>query len=171
MRARAFAFAGHLFVFALLINPAYAQEPKPIEVAITTHLGDQQSFTQGDRISFLLSLDQKAFVYLFYRDANANLLQLLPNQYLKNHAYEAGIFMPLPSSGQAFQFTVQAPFGDEQLIVFASSNGDLQFPGSLLENGLILLDVDIGRISEDIKKGSLVYGGSELQIKTLPAVD
>jgi hypothetical protein len=146
---------------------AYAVESESIEVGITTHLGDQHSFTRGDRISFFLSLDQKAFVYLFYRDADANLVQLLPNQHLTNHAYEAGVFMPLPSSEQAFQFTVQAPFGDEQLIVFASSKGDFQFPGKLLENGLILLDVGIENFSETIKNASPVYGKSELRIKTL----
>ncbi len=60
----------------ICLAPALAGQPVPIEVGLTTHLGDRQSFVDGDRISFLLSLERDAYVYLFYRDADKNLLQL-----------------------------------------------------------------------------------------------
>jgi len=78
------------------------------------------------------------------------------------------MFIPLPAPGQAFQFTVQAPFGDEQLFVFASSYGDMQFSGNLLDNGLILVDTGIEQIAAEIRQASQAYGQSELRIKTLP---
>ena len=165
---RPIAVAGLLFVFALLSKPAYAVEPESIEVGITTHLGDQQIFTQGNRMSFFLSLDQKAWVYLFYHDAQLNLPQLLPNQHLKNHAYEAGMFIALPADGQAFQFPVQAPYGNEQLFAFASNRSDLRFSGRSLDNGLILLDTGIENITAKIREASQAYGQSVLQIKILP---
>ncbi|MDH3389796.1 MAG: DUF4384 domain-containing protein, partial [Gammaproteobacteria bacterium] len=69
-----------LLALLLASSPALAGEPRQVDVRLTTHLGDQQSFVDGDRISFLLSLESDAYVYLFYRDAEANLLQLLPNE-------------------------------------------------------------------------------------------
>jgi len=148
----------------------YAGEPRPVEVNITTHLGDRQSFVDGDRISFLLSLDNDAYVYLFYRDAAANLLQLLPNERMPDHFFSAGLFMPVPSAQQAFQFTVQPPYGEEFLYAIASSNDALAFPGKPLDNGLILLDGDLQRVIDDIRKESkLLFGRGELRLTTLPA--
>ena len=69
-----------------LINPVVAGEPETITVEITTHLGDQQAFVEGDVISFLLSLDRDAYVYLFYEDASASNLSDFP-KYAKPYTF------------------------------------------------------------------------------------
>jgi hypothetical protein len=148
----------------------YASEPQTLDVKITTHLGDQQSFVDGDRISFLLSLDSDAYVYLFYRDAASNLLQLLPNERMPDHFFNAGLFMPVPSAQQPFQFTVKPPYGDESIYAIASSNDALVFPGKPLANGLILLDQNPQQIIDVIRKKSKnSFGRGELRLTTLPA--
>jgi len=154
----------------VLLGPGLAGAAQPVDVNITTHLGDQQSFVDGDRISFLLSLDNDAYVYLFYRDAAANLLQLLPNERMPNHFFNAGLFMPVPSAQQAFQFTVQPPYGDEFIYAIASSNDALVFPGKPLANGLILLERDLEKIIDVIRtKSKRLFGRGELRLTTLPA--
>lgn len=156
----------------MLLSPGHglAGDTQPVDVNLTTHLGDQQSFVDGDRISFLLSLDADAYVYLFYRDAAANLLQLLPNERMPNHFFSAGLFMPVPSPQQAFQFTVQPPYGDEFIYAIASSNDTLAFPGTPLANGLILLEGDLEEISDIIRaKSKRLFGRGELRLTTLPA--
>ena len=154
----------------LLSGPFAAAAPNPIDIRITTHLGDRQNFVDGDRLSFLLSLDKDAFVYLFYRDAGGNLLQLLPNERMPRHYFDAGLFMPVPNETQPFQFEVAPPYGDETLHAIASDNGDLYFPGQPLQNGLILLQDDIDAIGGRIEKGSVkIFGRADLMIKTVPA--
>lgn len=147
-----------------------ASQPQPVDVNITTHLGDQQSFVDGDRISFLLSLDNDAYIYLFYRDAESNLLQLLPNERMPDHFFNAGLFMPVPSAQQPYQFTVKPPYGDESIYAIASNNDALVFPGKPLANGLILLAGDLQQVIDDIrKKSKLLFGRAELRLTTLPA--
>ena len=44
-----------------------------IPVELTTHLGDQQQFIDGDEIQFLLSLGSDAYIYMYYIDASIRL--------------------------------------------------------------------------------------------------
>lgn len=158
-----------LLVLLVLTNSALAGDPRLVDVRITTHLGDQQSFVDGDRISFLLSLESDAYVYLFYQDAGANLLQLLPNERMGDHFFSAGLFMPVPSAQQKFQFAVQPPHGDEFIFAVASDNDALVFPGKPLANGLIVLNAEIETIVAGIKKNSSgLFGRAQLRLTTLP---
>lgn len=171
------AVAGRAGVAALLLlmlaaDPLLAGEPAPVDIRITTHLGDRQSFSEGDRISFLLSLDRDAYVYLFYRDAAGNRLQLLPNRRMPRHFYSAGVFMPVPSAGQRFQFSVNPPFGVETVYAFASDTGEFEFDGKLLDSGLILLDAEIDRLDAEIRRASRqLFGRAELTLTTQAAAE
>ncbi len=157
-------------VFVVLVQfhqLATASELDPITVEITTHLGDQQSFVEGDVISFLLSLSRGAYVYLFYRDATANLVQIYPNQQSASHFYEKGIYMPVPPPQTGFQFKIQAPFGDEKLFVFATDNADVKLNARPLVNGLSLMDGSIREIEAGIRRQSgLRFGSASLTIKS-----
>ena len=51
-----------------------------IPLELTTHLGDQQQFVEGDEIQFLLSLGQDAYIYMYYTDAANKLTQILPSK-------------------------------------------------------------------------------------------
>ncbi len=146
---------------------ATASELDPITVEITTHLGDQQSFVEGDAISFLLSMDRDAYVYLFYRDAKANLVQIYPNQQSASHFYEKGFYMPVPPPQIGFQFKIQPPFGDEKLFVFATDNADVKLNARLLVSGLSLVDGSIEEIEAEFRQQSgLRFGSANLTIKS-----
>lgn len=156
----------------LWLGPLAAAEPAAVEIEITTHLGDQQEFAEGDVISFFLSLDQEAWVYLFYRDAGNNLIQLLPNSGMPEHRYPAGAFMPIPSREQAFRFTVAPPFGDELILAFASDRADIELPGQRLPTGLRLLGVDAATVEQSIREASGErYGRAQLALSTRPGDD
>lgn len=152
------------------LGAAGAVEPQSVDIGITTHLGDRQQFVDGDRISFLLSLDRAAHVYLFYRDADANLLQLLPNARMPGHFFAAGLFMPVPGRQQPFQFVVHPPYGEEILVAFASDNASLDFGGEVLENGLLRLDRSLEQVGRTIRAQSQrLFGRGELVLTTRPA--
>ena len=161
--------AAGIFLTLAAIASALAADPQDIDVSITTHLGDRQQFVAGDRISFLLSLERDAHVYLFYRDADANLLQLLPNERMPDHFFSAGLFMPVPNRTQPFQFIVSPPYGEESMVAFASDNGDLGFAGTLLDNGLKLLRDDLELVDRRIRAQSKnLFGRGDLVLTTLP---
>ena len=170
MQALPAILAAAFLLFMPSTIPAQAGDAETVDINLTTHLGDQQSFVAGDRISFLLSLDRDAYVYLFYLDADSNLLQLLPNQRLANNFFNAGLFIPVPDQQQPFHFTVRSPYGEEIMVAFASDNGSLQFFGQPLDSGLILVQEDLGQVGERIRAGSnQLFGSSELILTTLPA--
>ena len=89
---------------------------------------------------------------------------------MPGHYFSAGLFMPVPDSRQPFQFTVQPPYGEEFIYVYASDNGSLSFPGKPLTNGLILLQAELEQIEDRIRTHSEQYfGRGELTLTTSPA--
>lgn len=162
------AAAAMLVIAASGAAPAAA--PQSVDIGLTTHLGDRQQFVDGDRVSFLLSLDRAAHVYLFYLDADANLLQLLPNAQMPGHFFAAGLFMPVPGREQPFQFVVHPPYGEEVLVAFASDSPGLDFGGETLSNGLLRLEMKLEQVERLIRgQSKRLFGRGELVLTTLPA--
>ena len=159
---------GALFAF-LSYSSLIAGQPQNIEVSITTHLGDQQSFVEGDVISFLLTLNSDAYIYLFYKDAENNIFLIYPNQKSSSQLFKSGFFIPLPPKEQHFQFKIQAPFGEETLYAIASDNPQVSLAGKQLENGLSLIDSSIREIETSLRQQSKDgFGISELKLTSRP---
>ena len=91
-----------------------------IPLELTTHLGDQQQFFEGDELQFLLSLGQDAYVYMFYIDASGAITQILPNAKQPSHFYSAGYFLTIPEYENLYRFTISEPFGEESIWIIAS---------------------------------------------------
>jgi hypothetical protein len=148
-------------------NSDSGKSPTPINIEITTHLGDQQVFATGDVISFFISLDKAAYLYAFYQDASGQLFQILPGPALADHYFQAGFYIPFPPQNTAFQFQVQAPYGEEQLWVFASDNGKLVFNENNSSRGIQPLRQTPSQLSDTIKNSSLqLFGHTQLIIHT-----
>lgn len=169
------AAAGCLLLLLLLLYPqARAGEESltvvsrnNIQVEITTHLGDRQTFQEGDIISFFLSLDRDAFVIAIYEDASHHRIQIIPNAKQEDNFYAAGLFIPLPGHGAQFRFKVSAPFGRETLWVFASETPISQLEGETLENGLKLLQGNMAALKSQISsEAQTAFGESHLSIFT-----
>lgn len=147
--------------------PKQSSAVQPIILDITTHLGDNQTFMEGDTISFYISLDSDAYLLLIYENASNQLVQIIPNTSKKSNFYKAGLFINIPGKSDDFYFKVQAPFGDEILWAFAS---DSQFPeikGNKLSNGLKQLGMDIFTIKSEIFKQNISeFGEAKLLFRT-----
>jgi hypothetical protein len=109
-----------LLAAALLSNNLWPDSNPGVNLQLTTHLGDRQTFRGGDRIGFMLSLDRSAYVSLFYVDAEKHVTRLLPNPQQPDYFFEAGLFQPFPNPQAGFEFHVQPPFGTEFVWAFAS---------------------------------------------------
>lgn len=128
-----------------------------IPLELTTHLGDQQQFVEGDEIQFLLSLGQDAYIYMFYIDAAKNINQILPNDSQPDHYYSAGYFLTIPEYDNLYRFTINKPFGEETIWIFAS------------DRSIALDDTTntIDEIKEKIKQSSAqAFGEYQLRIET-----
>ena len=165
-----------ILLSALFCNNSFSQNkaakeklatPVPVDIQITTHLGDQQTFIKDDIISFFISVNHDAYLYAFYQDASDNVFQLIPGNALKSHYFSAGYFIPFPPASSNLLFQVQAPYGQEHLWVFATNNGELKFKGNEMSNGLLLLESSVNKISHTLKNNSdKLYGFSKLIINT-----
>ena len=128
-----------------------------IPLELTTHLGDQQQFVEGDEIQFLLSLGQDAYIYMFYIDAVKNISQILPNENQPSHYYSAGYFLTIPEYDNLYRFTVKKPFGEETIWIFASDR-------SIALNDSTL---SINEVKQKIKQSSaLAFGQYEFKMET-----
>lgn len=153
----------------LICTTSIADELQGINLEITTYLGDAQTFVQGDEISFMLSLDKPAYLYLFYQDAANHLIQVLPNHQQPDNHYPAGLFMPLPDANAGFRFIVQPPYGEEKLWAFASDQNVQFSPGKELPNGIILMTLDINQIRQQVRNQSkMLFAQDIVTLKTLP---
>lgn len=141
-----------------------------INIEVTTYLGDNQTFKQGDKIAFLVSLDKDAHLLMIYQDANNNLIQVIPNRYRPRDLYQAGLFIAVPDSKEPFEFVVNPPFGEEQLWVFASANTFPALEGEELGNGLRKLNGNLPEILQKVRanKNNAVYGESTTLVTTTP---
>lgn len=136
-----------------------------VNIEITTHLGDQQSFVEQDVISFFISLDRAAFVYAFYEDASGHVFQLIPSAAQSDHYFKAGFYIPFPAENSTFKFVVQAPYGKEQLWVYASDQGQLKFFGKDSSQGIKQLDQGRKQLTDYISSASKqLFGKTDLII-------
>ena len=169
-------FCSLIFMVICIAGVVQAAAPSPtqqrnsqqiVNIDITTHLGDQQVFHEHDVISFFISLDQGAYLYMFYQDATGKLFQLMPGKAQLKHFFTAGYYIPFPAPDSTFKFVVHAPFGEEQLWVFASDQGQLEFKGHEAAQGIKKVELDYVKLVEYIKSASpKLYGKSRLTIQT-----
>ena len=82
--------------------------------------------------------------------SNGEIIQLLPNNYRKSNFFKAGIIYKIPDEGDRFDLTVGPPYGQDQIIVYAS-------------------EVPLGQVTlEQVNHGLHRYRGSrkELAVQT-----
>lgn len=112
-----------------------------INVSITSHLGDNQTFRKGDSLYYFLSLDQKAYVLLIYETAEKQIIQIFPNKFVQKKTFDAVNFYRIPDKSMPLSFEVSEPFGRESIWVFAADVPFPHTPGKETENGLKVLAV------------------------------
>jgi len=129
-------------------------------VELTTHLGDNQSFKAGDRIQFLLTLHQPAYVYMFYQDAGGQITQLVPNDFQPDNWFPEDFFMSVPKPDSPFEFVVGQPFGREVVQVLA-----VEKPISVPDHGGSLPAL-VNQLQLQAKQLGLQHGCAQVALTT-----
>lgn len=162
------------------IFPAVAPPPFPpatvptaatIRLQVTSHLGDGQTYREGDAISYFVNSDRDAYLLLIYEDAAHNLIQILPNRYSGEGFFRAGNLLQIPAPNDRFEFVITAPFGTEKVWAFASSRPFAPPAGDSLENGLVLLRGNLNGIVQSLRRtgqaAGNAYGEAQAVITTV----
>ncbi len=162
--------AHSLFLAALLHGFGVATAAEPLQVNITTHLGDRQEFQAGDRVQFLLDLSRDAYILMIYQDARGVLTQMIPNTTDRSGFFKVARYLGIPDARTPFEFIVGPPFGTETVWVYAASQPFPELEGAVLDNGLKRLNESQSGMAAALqtyaRQKDLHYVSAQVQLRT-----
>ncbi len=96
----------------------------PLSVNLWT---DKKDYRQGERMKIYLKGNKPFYARVLHRDAKGALVQLFPNPYRKDNYFNGGVTYEIPSGGDQFELEISPPFGEEDIVLFASTTplGDI----------------------------------------------
>ncbi len=82
---------------------------------------EKKEYRAGEKIKIFLKGNKPFYGKIIYRQADGNLIQILPNPYRKENYFHGGVIYEIPSGQDRFELEVTPPFGEEDIIVYAST--------------------------------------------------
>ena len=119
-----------------------------------------RTYRAGETIEIFLKGNKDFYGRVVYRDAEGNLVQLLPNEFRKEHHFKAGKTYTIPDEEDQFDLTVTPPFGTENIVVFASTEPLPEVAGNDFGAGLVLLDEVLGQVKRRMRGIGSKPGGA-----------
>ena len=97
-----------------------ADDPSaPLNVQLWT---DKKDYKEKEKIKIYIRGNKPFYARIVHKGGNGELLQLLPNPYRKDHYFNGGVIYEIPSGQDRFEMEVTPPFGQEDIIVYASTS-------------------------------------------------
>ena len=91
----------------------------PLNVQLWT---DKKEYKKGDKIRIYIRGNKPFHARILHKGVGEELLQLLPNPYRPDHYFNGGVIYEIPSAVDHFEMEVMPPFGQENIIVYASTS-------------------------------------------------
>jgi hypothetical protein len=91
----------------------------PLSVQLWT---DKNEYKKGDKIRIYIRGNKPFYARVLHKGVGGELLQILPNPYRTNHYFNGGAIYEIPSGEDRFEMEVMPPFGQENIIVYASTS-------------------------------------------------
>ena len=82
---------------------------------------DKKEYKKGDNIKIYIRGNKPFYARILHKGVNGDLLQLLPNPYRKDQYFNGGVIYDIPSGPDRFEMEVTPPFGQEAIILYAST--------------------------------------------------
>lgn len=121
----------------------------PLNVQVWT---DRNDYRFGEKIKIYIKGNKPFFARVLYKDASGTLIQLLPNPYRSDNYFNGGAVYEIPSGSDRFDLEVNPPYGQESIIVYASTSPlgdiDLQSQGPVYH---VNTTGDIGVMTRGVK--------------------
>jgi len=101
-------------------NQTIADDPSaPLTVKAWT---DKKEYRQGDKIKVYIKGNKPFYARVLYKDATGQFVQILPNPYRTESYFNGGTMYEIPSGNDKFDLEVSPPFGEENVVVYASTS-------------------------------------------------
>ena len=101
-------------------SPAAFDDPSaPLKVKAWT---DKKEYKEGEKIKVYIKGNKPFYARVLYKDANGEIVQILPNPYRTDNYFNGGAMYEVPTGNDKFELEVSPPFGEENVIVYASSS-------------------------------------------------
>jgi hypothetical protein len=129
----------------------FADNPgAPLKVQLWT---DKQEYQQGEKVKIYLKANKPFHARVLYKDAAGHLLQLLPNPYRSENYFNGGVVYELPSGNDRFDLEVSPPFGEEDILVYASTSplGDINLAAQGDVYRVVSKSADVPRLTRGLK--------------------
>ena len=91
----------------------------PLNVQVWT---DKKEYKNTEKIKVYIKGNKPFYARVLYKDVGGELLQLLPNPYRKDNYFNGGVIYEIPSGNDKYELEVNPPFGEENIIVYASTS-------------------------------------------------
>ncbi|MGV8059726.1 MAG: DUF4384 domain-containing protein [Smithellaceae bacterium] len=103
----------------LAANQAAADNPAlPLNVKVWT---DKKQYKNKEQIKIFLKGNKPFYARVLYVNVRGESLQLLPNPSRSDNYFNGGVIYEIPSGNDRFELEVNPPFGEEKILVYASS--------------------------------------------------
>ncbi len=101
-------------------DPEFSDDPSaPLKVKAWT---DKKEYKKGERVKIYIKGNKPFYARVVYKDAAGELVQLLPNPHRSENYFNGGAVYDLPSGNDKFELEVSPPFGEESVLVYASTS-------------------------------------------------
>lgn len=101
-------------------SPAAFDDPSaPLMVKAWT---DKKTYKAGEKVKVYIKGNKPFYARVIYKDASGEMVQILPNPYRADNYFNGGVMYEIPAGRDKFELEVSPPFGDENVIVYASSS-------------------------------------------------
>ncbi|MBT4017183.1 MAG: DUF4384 domain-containing protein [Alphaproteobacteria bacterium] len=112
----------------------------PFRFALRSNRGETPVYNIGEKLHLEIRLDQDAWLYCFYRQADGRMLKIFPNRYHQNARVTGGKLQTLPGSMLPFDLVFGEPAGTELVKCFAvASDISDKLPKSIRSNNFPVL--------------------------------
>jgi hypothetical protein len=100
-------------------NAAAFDDPSaPLSARVWT---DKKEYKAGEKVKVYLKANKPFYGRLVYKDASGALIQLLPNPRRGDNYFNGGTVYEVPSGNDRFDLEVNPPFGEENVLLYAST--------------------------------------------------
>ncbi|MGZ3569086.1 MAG: DUF4384 domain-containing protein [Thermodesulfobacteriota bacterium] len=96
-----------------------AEDPTaPLNVQLWT---EKKEYKEREKIKIYIRGNKPYYARVVYKMINGELRQLLPNPFRENNYFNGAAIYEIPSPEDRFELEVEPPFGQERIIVYAST--------------------------------------------------
>ncbi len=116
----------------------------PLNLKVWT---DKSEYQEKEQIRVHLQGNKPFYGRVVYKDASGKIIQLLPNPFRSENYFAGSGPYQIPADNDRFELEVESPFGEEEIVVYASSlplgEIDIAPAGGVYEVKMAMADVGI----------------------------